>query len=220
MLYIDVNGDSIGYVLEMIKTGLEKAERAVNKAAGFALDPIFGSGTAINNLDVKMKGNTYGELEGCADAALTGGAVKDLPDYGAITVSGDFIVGGGVGGDVNLGYVKGDGVFVNATGRTGSGFDMSVGVGISFGSYRGTNRKTSATELSGPGTYQNAALGSFSGGIWQDVGHVKETGLGGIGKNWIGSNAGVSVGSRSLPLFTGSFGASYTTKPFYIYKMK
>ncbi len=213
---IDINGDSIGKVLEIIKTGLGKADDAVNKVASFVLDPIFGSGSKLNELDVKMTGSTYGDLEGHADGDLSGGNVKDLPDYAAVTVSGDLIVGGGVGGDVNLGYVKGEGVFLNATGRTGSGFDVSVGVGVSFGSYVGDKNQATATGLSGPGLYQSGGAGFVSGGAWQDISNIE--GTLNVGRNWIGGSAGVSIGSKSF--YSGSAGASYTTKPLYIYKSK
>ncbi|MDR1120598.1 MAG: hypothetical protein LBM08_06730, partial [Dysgonamonadaceae bacterium] len=121
----------------------------------------------------------------------------------------------GVGGDVNLGYVKGDGVFVNATGRAGSGFDVSVGIGVSFGSYMG-DQKATATDLSGAGLYQNGGVGIFNGGAWQDVGTNIRTGKMLIAPNWLGGNAGVSISGG----YSGSFGASYTTKPLYIYKRK
>jgi RHS repeat-associated protein len=218
--YIDINGDSLGYVLNLIQSGLGKADQFVSKAASTLLNPVFGRGSALNNMDINMKGNTYGEWEGHADGDLSGGIEKDLPDYTAVTVSDNLIVGGGVGGDLNFGYLKRDGFFVNATGRTGSGFDISVGLGLSFGSYRGINRQATATDLSGAGLYQSTALGSFSGGAWQDVRQDMRTGKIEIAPTWIGGNAGFSVGTKSLPFFTGSAGVSYTTKPFYIYKMK
>jgi RHS repeat-associated protein len=154
--------------------------------------------------------------EGHADGDLSGGNVKDLPDYAAITVSGDLSVGGGVGGDINLGYVKGDGVFINATGRVGSGgVDASVGIGISFGSYMGDNGTATAADLSGIGVYQRGNAGIFSGGAWQDVGTNTKTGKMEIAPNWTGGGVGIST-----PGYGGSFGASYTTKPLYIYKIK
>ena len=214
MTNIDINGDSIGKnILDNVKKYFGKVDDAMSNPFSFILNPIFGQGSKLNELSVKMQGSTYGEWEGHADGALTG---NDFPDYVAGTISGDFFVGVGVGGDINFAYVKGDGFFINATGRTGSGFDVSVSGGVSWGNYKGLDGKPTGTSLSGIGVYENAGAGALSGGAWQDIGTNTRTGLAEIAPNWSGGNANVSLGTKSG--VGGSFGASYTTKPFYIYK--
>jgi len=141
----------------------------------------------------------------------------DLPDYAAVTISGDVVVGGGFGGDINFGYIKRDGFFMNFEGRAGSGFDISGGFSFTWGNYTGTNNPT-GTSLSGIGIFQNIGFGLISGGAWQDVRKNPTTGLGEIGQTWRGGNLGFSFGTKSF--FGGSFGTSYTTKPFYFYKCK
>ena len=207
--------------IDWLKDLLAKADQLVNKAATTVLDPILGQGSKIDNAYISMQNPTrdpVDDFRAIGNAAVkTGEAiVSAVPDYAAITVSGDVVVGGGVGGDVNIGYVKGDGVFVNAEGRAGSGFDVSVAVSATWGNYKGTGTAT-ATSLAGPGVYENAGASFVGVGAWQDIGTSTTTGKAVVAPNWSGGNAGVTLGSKSF--FGGSFGASYTTKPLYIYNL-
>ena len=129
------------------------------------------------------------------------------PDYMGVSVNGNDIVGGGFGGNVTFGYVKGDGGFLNASFNQGVGFDISAGVSITAGNYSGTGKST-ATSLAGPFTYQN--LGPvLKVSAFQDVA-LKDQSLK-LGTNWQGGSLNLSIGSKTA--WGGSAGTSLTTKP-------
>ena len=139
--------------------------------------------------------------------AIHEGQVAWLPDYVGFSISGNAFVGGGFGGDLTIGYIKGEGLFGNASLREGVGMDISVGIGFNFGNYKGMGAP-SAISLSNASTYQN-----FRAGInlttWQDVAS-KSYNLR-LGTNWKGVSLNISIGSKTF--LGGSMGTSLTTKP-------
>jgi hypothetical protein len=134
-----------------------------------------------------------------------------LPDYMALSVNGNAFVGGGFGGSVTFGWVRGDGGFLNASSNQGAGLDISAGIGFSSGYYVGPG-KPSAKSLAGLSTYQNlGSVVNFS--AFQDVAS-KDQRLR-IGTNWQGGSINFSLGSKTA--WGGSAGTVLTTKPLKIW---
>lgn len=130
-----------------------------------------------------------------------------LPDYLAVSIYGNAIVGGGFGVSVTFGWVKGDGGFLNASFNQGIGFDISAGLSLSAGNYVGSGNPT-AKSLAGLSTYQN--IGSiFNITSFQDISSKDHTLR--IGTNWQGGSLNLSFGSKTA--WGGSIGSSLTTKP-------
>ena len=69
-------------------------------------------------------------------------------DYMGVQFSGSAILGGGFTGDVTLGIMRNEGFFVALSTGAGSGFDMSLSLGVSWGRYQG-NDNPSANSLEG-----------------------------------------------------------------------
>jgi len=134
-----------------------------------------------------------------------------LPDYLAVSGSGNLYVGGGVGADITLAYIKGDGLFVNASVREGMGFDVSGGVSVTAGYHTGDG-EMNGKSVAGTNVYENGGLGPLNIGAQQDM----QTVSGVVGKNWSYFSVGVTLGSKTVG--GGSVGLSHTTNPGYLYK--
>jgi RHS repeat-associated protein len=165
----------------------------------------------------------FGELaSGKLDAGPYGPATEipiPTPDYAALSLSGTAILGGGGGADLNIVYVKGDGIAVNGGFRAGSGLDISANVSITIGNYSGKDKPT-IVSTSGANTYENINYGPLSFTTQQDVSSNKYGKLR-FGKNWNYGSIGLGVGLKDFPIITGSAGTSMTSKPwFYLYKSK
>ncbi len=158
-------------------------------------------------------GGKEGSFEGHADPVNSGDLSSDIPDYAALSISGTAIIGGGGGLDGTIGYVKGDGGFVNGSLRVGSGFDISFGIGFTIGNYTGTDKPT-ALSTAGANLYENGGAGFVSITLQQDVSSKNSKAR--IGKYWNYGSLGLTFGSKSF--FGGSAGTSITTKPLYLYK--
>ena len=137
-----------------------------------------------------------------------GPATSPMPDYVSLTVSGTAIVGGGGGADLNIVYVKGDGVDVTTGFRAGSGLDISGSVSVTTGNYTGDGTPT-IKSTSGGNSYQNVNIGPIGFTTQQDLSNK------GVGKNWNYVSVGLGVGSKSLPTITGSAGVTVTSKPLF-----
>jgi len=144
----------------------------------------------------------------CQNDRGYGPANFGMPDYAAVTFSGTAIVGGGGGADLNIVYVKGDGVNITTGFRAGSGLDISGSVSLTIGSYTGEGTPTIESTFGG-NSYQNVNIGPFSVSTQQDLSEK------GVGQNWNFVSAGLGVGSKSLPIITGSTGVSVTSKPVF-----
>ncbi|MBN2758545.1 MAG: hypothetical protein JXR51_15340, partial [Bacteroidales bacterium] len=140
-------------------------------------------------------------------------AQEKLPYYLALSLSGTFILGGGAGLDLTLGYVKNDGLFGNASLRVGFGVDMSLDAAMTVGSYSGFDKPT-ATSTAWANTYENIGFGLLSITFQQDVSSIGQTGA--LGLNWNYTSLGLTFGSKSI--VGGSTGISLTTYPWYFYK--
>jgi RHS repeat-associated protein len=150
--------------------------------------------------------------EGHADGDLSGGNVKDLPDYIAVTGSLDVYEVAGFGGDINVGYIKGDGLFLNATAKTGGGADASGSVNLTWGNFQGEGRPTAKT-LEGGGYSASGSAFFVTGGIWGDVNNKGQR-----GQNWKGGSVGFTFGSGSVAGFNTSY--TGTSEPLYIIRHK
>jgi RHS repeat-associated protein len=110
-----------------------------------------------------------------------------VPDYLGVGVSGDLVVGGGFGIDLNLGLMKEDGLFVNAAFRSGSGFDISFSLNGTIAKYTGKDIPA-AIGMSGVSAYENIGIGAVSVGAFQDVARNKQTNRSIFGYKLAGSN--------------------------------
>jgi RHS repeat-associated protein len=136
-------------------------------------------------------------------------------DYVGVSYSGNAFVGGGGGGDINLAYVKGDGVFVNFTGKTGPGGDVSHGIKFTIGYYSGKGKPT-AKSTTGPAIYEDGGALSVTVGSSHDLSVSKETKGPTVGENWNFISFGFSLGSKTVA--GGSAGVSYSTPVIYLFK--
>jgi hypothetical protein len=88
--FIDPDGK---WPSDKIRGALAKADQFVNKAASAIFNPVFGLGTRLNEMSIKMQGSTYGEWEGRADPANMGTITKQDVKVG-LGVVGTILSGG------------------------------------------------------------------------------------------------------------------------------
>ena len=105
-------------------------------------------------------------------------------------------------------YIKGEGLFGNASLREGFGFDISAGISFNFGNYSGPG-SPSSEQLSKAGTYQNFGS-AISYTSFQDVSKNRQGNLR-VGLMWVGGSLNLSLGSKTI--WGGSTGSLLTTKP-------
>ena len=137
----------------------------------------------------------------------------EQPDMIALTFGGNYYVGGGIGYDINLGYIKGEGFFSNLSLKPGPGADVSWGVGLTVGDYRGDG-SPNAKSLNGFGTHLSGSLFGLEVSQGMDINYQ----AGKIGGVWRTTTTGGSFGSSSL--MGGSGGVSYTIPLFSKIKLK
>ena len=125
----------------------------------------------------------------------------------AITFSGNFYVGGGIGYDVNVGWVKEEGLFSNLALKPGPGVYVSWGLGLTLGDYKGKGRPN-ATALNNAGKHTSCSLLCIEVSKGLDVSNKLHQ----IGGNWNTTTIGGSFGSSMIA--GGSGGASFTI-PFF-----
>ncbi len=136
-------------------------------------------------------------------------------DYVGVSVSANGFIGGGGSGDINLAYVKGDGVFISADGKTGPGVDISFGITITIGHYSGEGKPTGES-TKGPSIFENAGVFGVTVGASQDLSKSSKGEIV-IGDNWNFTSVGYSIGSKTVT--AGSTGVSDNTPPLiYLYK--
>jgi hypothetical protein len=104
----------------------------------------------------------------------------EAPDYMALTLSGNGIIGGGFGLDGNLGYIKDDGLFMNVSFRAGVGYDLGGSGGITIANYFGYGVPT-ASSLKGPSLYENVGGELLNFGVFQDLSYNRRLDKGLIG---------------------------------------
>jgi len=126
----------------------------------------------------------------------------EKPDYTGISFSLDAIEGFGWGLVGTLGYIEGDGVFLNFSLRMGVGSDLGPSTDIEYAYWNGVGKPTAFT-LAGPFVYENY-LAYYA---FQDVNPIKPTD---IGSNWTGYGLNIGVGA-------GSTGTILTSKPIYLW---
>jgi hypothetical protein len=132
------------------------------------------------------------------------------PDYVGLSFNGNMILGGGYGGTLSLWFMPGDGIFVNGTGRGGSGLDfLTLGLTLEFG-YNTSGRQLTGNDFSGASTWQSTDL------WWLTLDASQSISEKGIGEVYSGFGLGVGF----PPGFGGSGGAGYTTSPLYLLKFK
>jgi hypothetical protein len=118
-------------------------------------------------------------------------------------------------GNLSLGYVKGDGIFLLNSWGLGTGLDISASIGISIGRYNGDG-KPNAQSLSGLNYKISGGIFKVGGSFSQDITYSQGRHAY-IGKNWsIGS---FTFGPGISPV-SGSAALTYTLSPLYIYKFK
>jgi hypothetical protein len=186
-----------------------------------AQDGHFYNGISLNEATVSAKapykdGVAYSLFGDLASGKLDGGDYSpstSISDYFGISLYGNAIVGGGGGANVNIASVEGDGTAVNAGFNTGSGLDVSAGITFTFGNYTGTDKPT-VSSTSGANTYESINFGSIGITFEQDKSDE------GLGQNWNYTSISIGVGTKSLPIVTGSAGVTVTSKPLYLIKDK
>jgi len=111
------------------------------------------------------------------------------------------VVGGGI--DITLGYMKGEGGFINIAPKYGLGVDKgSFSAGIITGYYHGKGSPSSAS-LAGASLFQNISVGMLNISTSVDITDNR------FGKNWRTS----SIGITNPSIISGSTGISITTPP-------
>jgi hypothetical protein len=140
-------------------------------------------------------------------------------DYIGISISGAAFVGIGVYGELSLGYIPKDGLFLNFTYGGGFGVDISGSVNYTKGTYNGEG-DPNAKVLGGVCEGWSVGALIVSGGQSKDAiyTHTNE-GLETLrGSIWKTSAVGYTLGSKTL--MGGHWRNSTTTQPLYIYKSK
>jgi len=140
-------------------------------------------------------------------------AVEQI-DYVGVSYSGSAFVGGGGEAEINLAYVKGDGVFINADFKTGPGVDASHGIKFTIGHYSGEGKPT-ATSTTGPAIYENGGTLGVTASASHDLSKSND-GKPLVGKKWNFISFGFSFGSKTIA--GASAGVSYYTTVIYLFK--
>jgi RHS repeat-associated protein len=125
------------------------------------------------------------------------------PDMIGIQFGAEVFDGVGGGIDITLGYMKGEGGFINIAPKYGLGVDKgSFSAGITTGYYHGKGSPSSAS-LAGASLFQNISVGMVNISTSIDITDGR------IGKNWRTSTIGITNPS----IISGSTGISITTPP-------
>jgi hypothetical protein len=156
---------------------------------------------------------TYDEIGALVEKA--NGGPKSI-DYVGLGCSDNFFNCLGIGGDVTIAWVRGDGIFMYPTFRGGGGIDDSMGPFLTLGTHSGNNPLT-GTSTAKWNTYWDVGFDLINVGGQKDIAKDK-FGHRIYGSNWNYTIIGLSFGSKTF--FGGSKGRAYTLPPLYIYKFK
>ncbi|HMM04986.1 MULTISPECIES: RHS repeat-associated core domain-containing protein [unclassified Dysgonomonas] len=145
--------------------------------------------------------------------------VKSPFDYWAISLSGSAVCFVGFYGDITIGIIGKDGIFIQPSIGFGGGFDISGSVNIKQGIYKGDGKPT-ATSLEGLSRDISLGASFVNVGLTQDgaknPNFVRMERPYNYGTSWDVYSGGVTFGSKSL--VGGHFGLGNTLGTYYLYK--